>query len=587
MTHMTSSATKSITIVTKTDPLTPVEGSLALLLEHAGDASLPFPHDHLPGLAELLGPSAETKLRAWQLTQKLIAGEPVFEGVLQLHVMEEIIIRALENIFHAIHLDRWLRNNGLSECRFRAPSPHIERLRSIQSASGSTYSIVAPATDKPSIAQKVKRRVANKGASGLSDSLVLGARKFFPNAARYLAAVPKARRSKQRGGWWFYSTAYTFTNIGLAYEPHLPQPFQYLIDSSETGDAPLRERGRGYFDIYAWVGASDLPGKNALDELRQRLLQWMNAVQLDGDDAVARTALLQSDVFRTYLRRILPLTCFHSRIFGKFLDEVSPELIVGGNAAFEGPLLQLARTRGIPTVLLQHGILGDYYQLMDQPADTLVVRGEFWKEFVSERMRSRTRIINVPSEKAPAHATHKHDGKILFLTSVDAALTHTHESDLRDILARLLRVGGKSHRALVVRVHPMEQIGYYRNIIEELRAEHNLHAEIEYSQGQGLDTILANTAVAVTYSSTVFLDCLRRGIPIVSFDWHDFAYKSLIERHGVFHFAEDLADLERLIGEGLAGRLAAKSDYERFLAPTAQQDVSGFFQSLVQKSAKV
>ena len=488
---MTSSAKKSITIITKNDPLTPVQGSVALLLEHARDTNLPFPRGHSPGLAELLGPSAETKLRAWQLTQKLIAGEPAFEGVLQLHVMEEIIIRALENIFHAIHLDRWLRDTGVSECRFRAPSPYIERLRNIQFASGSTYSIVAPPTDTLSIAQKVKRRVRNKGASGLGDSLVLGARRFFPNAARYLAAIPKARRSKQRGGWWFYSTAYTFTNIGLAYEPHLPQPFQYLIDSSETGDAPLRERGREYFDVYAWASASDLPGKSALDDLRQCLLEQMNAVQLEGDYAVARTALLQSDAFRTYLRRILPLTCFHSRIFAKFLDEVSPELVVVGNAAFEGPLLQLARARGIPTVLLQHGILGDYYQLMDQPADTLVVRGEFWKEFVAERMRSCTRVLNVPSEKAPACAIHKHDGKILFLTSVDAALTHTHESDLRDILTRLLRVSETSHRALVVRVHPMEQIGYYRNIAEKLCAELNLCAEIEYSQGQGLDTILA------------------------------------------------------------------------------------------------
>ena len=132
----------------------------------------------------------------------------------------------------------------------------------------------------------------------------------------------------------------------------------------------------------------------------------------------------------------------------------------------------------------------------------------------------------------------------------------------------------------------MEQIGYYRNIVEKLCLELTLHAEIEYSQWQGLDAVLSNTAVAVTYSSTVFLDCLRRGIPILSFDWHDFAYKSLIEQHGVFHFAKDLADLERLAGEALAGGLATKSDYERFLAPTSQQEISEFFQSLVQKSAK-
>jgi hypothetical protein len=578
-------AKNSITIITKQDPLTPVDGRVALLLEHAPDASLPFQRDCHAGLDELLGPSAETKFRAWQLTQKLIAVEPAFESVLQLHVMEEIIIRALEGIFHTIHLDRWLREAGISECRFRAPSPYIARLRSTQAATGSTYSIVAPPADTLSISQKVKRRVANKGMPGLGDSIVLGARRFFPNAARYLAAIPRARRSKQRGGWWFYSTAYTFTNIGLAYEPHLSQSFQYLVDSSETGGAPLREHNREYFDIYAWASASDLPAKAVLTDLRQRLRTQINAIQLDTDDTLARTALLQSGAFQTYLQRILPLTCFHSRILAKFLDEVSPELVVVGNAAFEGPLLQLARARSIPTALLQHGILGDYYQLMDQPADTLLVRGEFWKEFVAEKMRSRTRVLNVPSAAATSHASGD-GGKILFLTSVDPALTHTHESDLRDILTRLLQVGEASHRALVVRVHPMEQIGYYRNIVERLSSELNLKVNVEYSQGPGIDAILANAAVAVTYSSTVFLDCLRRGIPIVSFDWHDFAYKSLIERHGVFHFAKSLADLERLVAEAVAGRLTANSEYERFLAPTSQQEVSGFFESLMKKSAK-
>jgi hypothetical protein len=579
-------AKNSITIITKQDPLTPVDGPVALLLEHAPDASLPFQVDCHPGLDELLGPSEETKFRAWQLTQKLIAAEPRFEGVLQLHVMEEIIIRALESIFHTIHLDRWLRDAGIDECRFRAPSPYIARLRSTQVATGSSYSIVAPPADTLSITQKVKRRVSSKGISGLGDSFVLGARRYFPNAARYLAAIPRARQSKQRGGWWFYSTAYTFTNIGLAYESHLSQPFQYLVDSSETGDVPLRERHREYFDIYASASAGDLPAKAALADLRERLLTQINAVQLDADDTLARNAFLQSEAFQAYFQRILPLTCFHSRIFSKFLDDVSPELVVVGNAAFEGPLLQLARARSIPTVLLQHGILGDYYQLMDQPADTLLVRGEFWKEFVAEKMRSRARVLNVPLAAAPNLASSKSGGKILFLTSVDAALTHTHESDLRDILIRLLRVSEKRCRTLVVRVHPMEQTGYYRNIVEKLSSEFNLNAEVEYSQGPGLDAILANTAVAVTYSSTVFLDCLRRGIPIVSFDWHDFAYKSLIERHDVFHFAKSLTDLEQLVGKAVAGQLNANSDYERFLAPSSQPEVSEFFQSVVKKSAK-
>jgi len=93
-----------------------------------------------------------------------------------------------------------------------------------------------------------------------------------------------------------------------------------------------------------------------------------------------------------------------------------------------------------------------------------------------------------------------------------------------------------------------------------------------------LDSLLANTAVAVTYSSTVFLDCLRHGIPIISFDWHDFAYKSLIEEHNVFHFARDLADLESLaIQIGRNSALAVNRDgqvaWQRRLGPRFHRGV--------------
>jgi len=98
-----------ITIITKLDPLTPVEGRVALLLECARDSNLALANESMGSLRHLIGSTEEAKQKASRLAQKLISGEPGFEGVLQLHVMEEIIIRALEGIFEAIHLDQWLR----------------------------------------------------------------------------------------------------------------------------------------------------------------------------------------------------------------------------------------------------------------------------------------------------------------------------------------------------------------------------------------------------------------------------------------------------------------------------------------------
>src|SRR5512133_639333 len=150
-----------ITIITKLDPATTVNGKVALLLECAPDSNLAASCAGAGTLRSLIGSAEEAKQKAWRLTQKLISGEPAFEGVLQLQVMEEIIIRALEGIFESIHFDRWLSESGAQECHFRVPSPYIERLRSIQTVSGSSYKIVAPPASSVSTAEKVRRRLKN------------------------------------------------------------------------------------------------------------------------------------------------------------------------------------------------------------------------------------------------------------------------------------------------------------------------------------------------------------------------------------------------------------------------------------------
>jgi hypothetical protein len=105
--------------------------------------------------------------------------------------------------------------------------------------------------------------------------------------------------------------------------------------------------------------------------------------------------------------------------------------------------------------------------------------------------------------------------------------------------------------------------------------------QVTYSQGPGLDDLLARSAVAVTFCSTVFLDCLRYRVPIISFGWHDFSYKRQIEEYGVFHFCNSLGDLERLIGLALCGNLLEFSaSAAPFLANTTDDEVSGALRRL-------
>ena len=127
----------------------------------------------------------------------------------------------------------------------------------------------------------------------------------------------------------------------------------------------------------------------------------------------------------------------------------------------------------------------------------------------------------------------------------------------------------------------MEKIGTYESAIQRLTAEGAAGVQVTFSQGPGLDDLLARSAVAVTFCSTVFLDCLRHRVPIISFGWHDFSYKSQMEDYGVFHFCESLEDLQRLIHRALPGNLPEFSaSVAPFLANTPDVELRGALRRL-------
>jgi hypothetical protein len=256
-------------------------------------------------------------------------------------------------------------------------------------------------------------------------------------------------------------------------------------------------------------------------------------------------------------------------LFDRWVESVRPDAVIVGNPVFEAYALHAARRRGIPTILLQHGILGDFCQFVDPPVDHYVVRGEFWKQFLAPAARSRARVLN-PAQAVPVtSATRADSGTLVFISAPYATQEFLDERDLDEILAVLVVAALEAGRELVIRVHPLEQVAYYRQRVGGILAGMPNAPATSYSQGPGLDDVLGRAAVAVTFSSTVFLDCLRHRVPILSFAWHDFSYRRQIEQWGVFRFAHDLVDLKLLIADGLAGRLNpfAKSA-ESFLAAT-------------------
>jgi hypothetical protein len=159
------------------------------------------------------------------------------------------------------------------------------------------------------------------------------------------------------------------------------------------------------------------------------------------------------------------------------------------------------------------------------------------------------------------------------------------KTDLDDIIRVLVEAAASERVELIIRVHPLEQVAQYRVRLEKLLGRALGGVEVTFSQGPELPSVLSRAAVAVTYSSTVFLDCVRQSIPIVSFDWHHFSYKRQIEKYGVFHFAQSLAHLRQLLTEALDGSLQGyDGTIEPFLANTSEDELRAGIAAAVLKT---
>ena len=64
---------------------------------------------------------------------------------------------------------------------------------------------------------------------------------------------------------------------------------------------------------------------------------------------------------------------------------------------------------------------------------------------------------------------------------------------------------------------------------------------------------------------------MRHRVPVVSLDWHDFACKRQMAASRAFLFASSLAELQRLVRDGVAGKLDGDAcELAPFLASTPE-----------------
>lgn len=569
---VTLRADKTISFLTAGDELPARPRLTGLLVEHASDAPW-LPREHI-SMTDLLGDPEEAKVRGAALLKKLLDGEPELDGVRHLYALKEPLIHAAAKAYRIVHLHRWLIDHQISECRFGSANWVSQNLRELRDIIGGRYAIHegSPATTRAG--NRLYRYIRETGSEGLSEIPRIALQTKFPLLSRVM--LQRKRQASQPGETWFYSTFYTYTKIALAYERSLQNRFRFLISDRGSPEIPLRDEGRDWSELCAYVLRSQLPSRRTIGNIRQTLAEHIDKVTLSEEEPTVRELVKHSQEMKDFFRWQIKIGLLENQAFDRWHAREQPKLLVVGNDSFEGYFLQRARKVGLPTLMLQHGIFGDFYQLTEHSADMLLVRGRFWQEFISPESRKKSFVVNCVAARLSG-AQERTGQDLLFVSVHYKSIPAYHINDLEDILRTAAKAAVQCDRRLTIRVHPRETPTIYESLMSKIAAEHNLRPEVAFSTGPTLEQAIRGSAVAMLHSSTVFLDCLRYKVPIVSFDWHHFAYKRGIETQRVFSFARDLSHLEELLMAGLKGELEASLEYQNFLAPTSEHEIRQVF----------
>ena len=556
-------------------PATPPEDAVGLMFECAPDASFGVQSRCSFGLTELLGDFDDLKDHANALASTLLDAEPKLRGIQQLGIFRERVIAEIQIALATQHLDRKLHDEGISDIRF-APGSQLAAgfagLRQRLPASRQLSVDVAVRSGRSQTVLNGLRRLRGAGFSGgaIIDELFTVANRLDPYR-RWRPTRPR-RATWSPDEIWFYTTAYTFTAAGLLYEPYFPSPFRFLVENPRTGGWALAAQSRPFVDLYTFSRASMAPRNDEVSGARRDIEAHLLSVPLRGQDALARDQFLKCGFMAQFWDQHLPRGLFATSLFEEWIDRTAPKALVTGNYVFEGYAMQAAQRHGIPSITLQHGLFIDYCQYITPAADAFIVRGQFWKDFLPREAAAKALVLNPDEDrKAGSAALPLSQRKALVFLTAPYILPFWNEAEIDEILGVALSGAEKAGLELIVRVHPMESVAAYEQRVRRLRP--NPQIKISFSQGAGLDAVLARSRLAITYFSTIFQDCLRHQVPIVSLGWHDFAPKKLMEKHRIFHFANSLRELESLIAAGASGGLPSGSSIEPFLASSRPGDI--------------
>jgi len=366
------------------------------------------------------------------------------------------------------------------------------------------------------------------------------------------------------GGTWCYSSYVNYTRILACHAAYMSEQPRWVVNNYSA----CKGLPQGADWHYIW----QFRPIHRRQEEHRRVLEaaWasLQEVPEEVNGLPLRSLLSQNTTISSLLFRYLPQFLAEIDLMDAFLEQAQPEqLWVANQWGSEGLLVQLARDRGIPVIQVQHGSLEQYYAYAPVYSDRFLVWGDFWKQAVNPAAQDRVQVVNPGFEVVPTERrAHNRSTRVVFFTAPPDLLPFWNPSVvLWEVITLLNRLVAAGH-SVTVQVHPMDRINTWRTAW--IKYAGTLPASVRFDKGGSLEPVLRETDVAIMFFSTVFLNCIASGIPVVSLGWYPFMWREALEREGLIHFADSLDEAWELV-LGLSSQSPSISNISRVLAPSS------------------
>jgi len=223
------------------------------------------------------------------------------------------------------------------------------------------------------------------------------------------------------------------------------------------------------------------------------------------------------------------------------------------NALTRLPTL-LARSRGIHTVVCEHGALNVGFALRPPVSAISLAQGEmgrdYWREFCGVR---HGQIITggAAVQSAPRPQSNQRDWIVLFSEAYEANFGRT-EDFYAEILPQLCLLANQTGRKVVIKLHPFESLRARTRIVRK-SLPRDLQPLVELREGPLTPDFFDRAWFSLTVESSVAVECTLKGIPCFLCHWFDGSWYEYGAQFGKFsagrilNSPEDISKIPELL----------------------------------------